>query len=621
MPTSPDRTAYPVVLVSMPFMAADRPSIQIGLLAAILREHGFPATTRHAALDFAARLGPARYDALAQHRERLIGEWLFSVEAFGAAAPDPQGRFLDDFSEDLAHLGAGGETREWLLRTRDRDVPAVLDALADEEAWAAARVVGFSSTFQQNAASIALARRLKARHPGLIIVFGGANLDAEMGAALMRTADVIDFGVAGEADTALPRLLDALRSGQDGADIPGVIRRTGGQVVAAPSAAQLEHLDASPPPDYDEYFARARQLRLLPGGGHWNVWLPFESARGCWWGAKHHCTFCGLNATSMRFRTKSVPRLLAELTGQARRYGSLRFEAVDNILGTTHLTHLMPRLQETRADYEIFYEVRAHLTRAQLRLLAGAGVRHLQPGIESLSSAVLRLMDKGTTAAQNVNLLRWARYYGLTVSWNILWGFPGETARQYADQARLIPHLTHLTPPAGASRIWMERFSPLFSQPERFPTVWRAPERSYAYVYPPGTDLDELAYFFEYELADTLPDEAYQPLREAVADWSAAWQRPEPPALTYWSSPGYLRIYDARHPRREGTYEFRGLLAEIYLGCAERPTSAAALRSRLSTPVPVPTVEEAIGEFCARGLMFRDGSLALSLALPAVGGR
>ncbi|MEO3926708.1 hypothetical protein ABGB07_22985 [Micromonosporaceae bacterium B7E4] len=33
-----------------------------------------------------------------------------------------------------------GETREWLLHTRDRDVPAVLDALADDDAWADARV-------------------------------------------------------------------------------------------------------------------------------------------------------------------------------------------------------------------------------------------------------------------------------------------------------------------------------------------------------------------------------------------------------------------------------------------------------------------------------------------------
>ena len=32
-------------------------------------------------------------------------------------------------------------------------------------------------------------------------------------------------------------------------------------------------------------------------------------------------------------------------------------------------------------------------------------------------------------------------------------------------------------------------------------------------------------------------------------------------------------------------------------------------------------VEEAVEEFARRGLMFRDGTLALALALPAVSGR
>lgn len=48
--------------------------------------------------------------------------------------------------------------------------------------------------------------------------------------------------------------------------------------------------------------------------------------------AKHHCTFCGLNGTAMRFRAKSPQRVLDELACLARRYRSFSFEAVDNIL-------------------------------------------------------------------------------------------------------------------------------------------------------------------------------------------------------------------------------------------------------------------------------------------------
>ena len=91
-----------------------------------------------------------------------------------------------------------------------------------------------------------------------------------------------------------------------------------------------------------------------------------------------------------RFRSKSPERVLDELAQQARRYRSFRFEAVDNILDMAYLKQLFPALAENDAGYEFFYEVKANLSREQLRLLAQAGVTHIQPGIESLSSHVLR---------------------------------------------------------------------------------------------------------------------------------------------------------------------------------------------------------------------------------------
>ena len=54
-----------VALVCMPFSAADRPSIQIGLLAAIARQAGFEADTCHLNLELAARI-PDAYEGLVQ---------------------------------------------------------------------------------------------------------------------------------------------------------------------------------------------------------------------------------------------------------------------------------------------------------------------------------------------------------------------------------------------------------------------------------------------------------------------------------------------------------------------------------------------------------------------------
>lgn len=610
------RSAWHTVLVSMPFADAHRPSIQLGLLGAIVAGHGFPVRTVHANLDFAALVGVDLYRFLADHRGCLVGDWLFSVAAFGDEAPDPDGRLLDDFAAELdATPGSPDRLRERLSRIRDQDVPAYLDALVDEILAPGTRVVGCTSTFQQNTASFALARRLKQRQPDVVTVFGGANFDGEMGPELVRSVECVDYAVIGDGDIALPRLLAELADGGAPESVPGVATRVAGQVVATPGQP-TQRLDDLPFPDYDEYFDRAAVVGLAPANGHRNVWIPVETARGCWWGERHHCTFCGLNGTGMAFRAKSPERAARELAALARRCRSFRFEAVDNILDMNYLRTLLPALVASGANYEMFFEVKANLTRAQLRLARQAGIVHIQPGLESLSSTVLRLMRKGVSAAQNVNVLRWARYYDIDVSWNLLWGFPGETEQDYASQAAVVPHLLHLRPPASAGRVWLERFSPLYGELRS-----RRPQRSYRYVYPAGVDLAKIAYFFDYDVRDGLPDSAYTGLTDAVEQWSRAWRDTEPPALKYWSAPHVVQIHDSRLPGREGSYTFEGVLADIYLACVDRPITAPAVQRVLGPHVGIDTVTEAFDEFRQRGLMFLDGPRALSLALPAAAQR
>ena len=605
-----------VVLVCMPFVDAQRPSIQLGLLKALATAHGFPASTLHANLDFAVQIGLDYYQLLSQHRGHLLGDWLFSREAFQDDAPDPGSHMLDELAQDLSYLDQpDDDARQKLIHTRCTDVPRYLDALMESFPWEDAAVVGFSSTFQQNAASFALARRLKQRYPHIFTVFGGANFEGEMGPELVRSVDCIDAAVIGEGDDAFPGLLSALAAGTDVGLVPGVARRLSGQVTRTPASPPRDRLDDLPPPDYQEYFEHAEELGLLPAGNR-NVWLPIETARGCWWGAKHHCTFCGLNGTTMQFRSKSPERVLDELAQQARRYRSCRFEAIDNILDMTYLRKLFPALVDSDAGYEFFYEVKSNLGREQLKLLAQAGVTSIQPGIESLSSRVLGLMRKGVRAVQNVNLLRWAQYYDIEAEWNLIWGFPGETELDYAEQAAVIPHLYHLPPPAATGRIWLERFSPLFSEAKD-----RRPERSYRYVYPKHVDLTRVAYFFDYRLEDGLPDSAYADVRQAVADWSKARVADKPPLLTYRAAPHFVQIHDQRQAEHAGTYTFEDTLADLYLACINRPTTATAVRRELGLRLPEQAIQELFTEFRQRGLMFLDGRLALALALPAIRGR
>ncbi len=599
----------------MPFYDPRWPAIQVGLLKAIAESHGFPAETLHLNLDLAAAMGRELYHELSEHdRGRSTGDWLFSPAAFGVSAPQAGGEFLRDLGDRLQF----DETRrEELLQWREHGVDLYLDRLVREVAWERYRVVGFTSTFAQTVPSLAMAARLKRRWPELVVVFGGANCEGSMGVELARTMACVDYVVTGEGDVVFTELLVALSEGRDAARSPGIACRRDGAVVDGGPADPVESLDDLPTPDYREYFRRAAELGIVPDHLRHQTWLPAQSARGCWWGERRHCTFCGLNGSTMAYRSKSPDRLRRELAELSSRHGTLRFYFVDNILDRRYIDEFLPALQHDGVDYRFFYEVKSNLTRAQVKRLADSGVIRIQPGIESLSSHVLGLMRKGVRAADNVNLLRWARHYGVDVNWNIIYGFPHETREDYDEQADLVPNLVHLQPPRACGRIWTERFSPIFMDRAAYPVRSLGPDRALAYIYPSSVDLNQLAYFFEAELEDTLSDEAFEELRKLLDRWREAHQGGAMPSLTVSRAEDFIQVVDARSPETVGIHTFEGPLASLYLGLMDRPLTPGMVAERTGVGRPLGEVTGALDEFVARGLMMRDRNLFLSLALPS----
>src|SRR6185295_2295091 len=250
----------------------------------------------------------------------------------------------------------------------------------------------------------------------------------------------------------------------------------------------------------------------------------FEMSRGCWWGEKSHCTFCGLNGLGMAFRRKSPERVLAELDWLVGRYGdrTKAASATDNILPPEYFQTLFPRLAERDLGLQLFVETKTNLTEEQVGLLRRAGVRIIQPGIESLSTAAVKAMKKGTTLLENVQLLKWSRQYGLEVSWNYLTEFPGETEEQLADGADLIGRLRHLPPPSGLESIHFDRFSPYTEEPDRFGIRDLAPCPAYRFVYPdvPDSRIRRLAYYFSGTVGQSAgTDEARDEVRQAIEEW------------------------------------------------------------------------------------------------------
>jgi ribosomal peptide maturation radical SAM protein 1 len=323
----------------------------------------------------------------------------------------------------------------------------------------------------------------------------------------------------------------------------------------------------------------------------------------------------------MAYRAKSADRALAELSELARRYGEVRFQATDNILPMSYISQFFALLHASKVDYQFYYQARSSLNRDQIRTLYQGGVRVLQAGIESLNSRVLQLMNKGSTMLHNVRFLKWCRYYKLRVPWSLLWGFPGETQEDYDRELETMKLVSHLEPPARCGRIWLQRFAPYFTSADRFPVRNIKPEASYSFIYPSHVDLHRIAYFFEYEMGDTVADDAHEPSRAWVAEWKRRWYSERRDTLYYRRTPDTLFVDDNRGPERRGTYRFDGPMAIIYEHCSETMRTVAQVAEHLaSSPegleCSIDYIRSAMSAFCRAGLMLNEHDRYLSLALP-----
>jgi ribosomal peptide maturation radical SAM protein 1 len=588
----------------MPFADVQRPAIGVSLLQAATKARGLSSTIEYCNIPFADTIGRDLYGTISHgtRPQHLVGEWVFADDVFGDEIPPAEEYMRRVLVPNVASNVADRIVSARVVRGE------YLDRCVAQIMAHAPRVVGFTTTFHQTCASLAVAKRLKDQPQPPAIAFGGANCEGEMGVQMLESFPWIDAVSSGESDTSFPRMLDALLEGRT-ARIAGVAFRDQASDERVPGPLAVYDMDALPIPDYDDYF---RQLDESVGGRDAGAHVVVETSRGCWWGAKHHCTFCGLNGDTMAFRAKDPQRAYEEIICLAERYDSPGVESVDNILDLRYLDTLLPMLAESDLDLRFFYEVKANLRYEQLRKMRAGGIRHVQPGIESLSNQVLRLMDKGVTRLQNIQLMRWCEEFDIRYTWNILAGFPGEEPDEYRRMAELIPLLTHLTPPASTAQLRLDRFSPYHTNSERFGFRNVRPSLAYSLVFPLAADeLQRLAYYFDYDYADNRSPRTYlEPMRDVLA----AWHEARGARLDAEAVGDTIVVTDTRRVARKERHELVGVEAQVYLACDSATTSDALLR-RPEFAGHESAVQEALDELAEQCLLVSDEGRHVSLAV------
>ena len=244
------------------------------------------------------------------------------------------------------------------------------------------------------------------------IVIGGHSPTFYAQAALARLPG-LDAVFLGEADRSFPAMIRGLTAGTPFADVNGIAFRTEGGIVTKPAAPRTGGLAGMPAP------ARDLTGQIIARNGLAALW----TSRGC----SRHCSFCSIRsfyrASGQRrgWTARPAGDVINEMTALAKTHGVSRLLVVDEDffgcgLGIRRAREMAELLHRNPLGIEFAVSCRTDEVDYELmRLMYGAGLRHLYLGVESGSEADLTAFRKAVKVETNMQAVQLAEQAGLSV--------------------------------------------------------------------------------------------------------------------------------------------------------------------------------------------------------------
>ncbi len=610
---------YKIALINMPFADLSLPSIALTQLKAVVEQRFSDEVSvdiHYLNHDFAHYLGLDLYElitASADSQNAGLGDWFFRQTAF-PELPNNAGIYLSRYFP--FHTEEMNSFKGRILERR-RGLDSFMDTLISKYALDLAQLVGFTSMFMQNAAAFSLARRLKECEPKPVVVMGGANCESPMGQVIVKEVPAIDYVFSGPALKSFPDFVQHCLDQETSSvgSIKGVFTKRNYLFQTGPEAIGEElSIDVPVELDYRQF------LDTLANNfpqGEIDPILLFETSRGCWWGERAHCTFCGLNGASMAYRAMNPDRALKQFESLfefAPRVS--RMDAVDNILPKSYLQDVLPFVK-TPENVSLFYEVKADLSESDVQVLAKARVKIIQPGIESLATSTLKLMKKGTSAFRNLSLLKFCAIYDIEPAWNLLIGFPGEGEDVYRKYINDIPLLTHLPPPTDVYPVRFDRYSPYFMKSREYGLDLH-PLDYYSLIYPFSEEaLSNMAYYFAdfnigAEYAQTM-SKWIGKIKAKIDLWIEAWKHEVVPELVVYEDGAQTMIRDSRKGQ-VNEYSLGDISRRILDLLIEKPKRIGDVATEFAGVAGFDAAHE-LAMLREKGLIFEEDNRFISLVL------
>jgi anaerobic magnesium-protoporphyrin IX monomethyl ester cyclase len=323
------------------------------------------------------------------------------------------------------------------LKERGEDVRIVFKDGPPEEVAkriAAQRpiLVGFGSLYPELAEVSAIIRALDQSGRDFPVVIGGQMVSPIPEFAVRITG--ADFGVIGEGEITLYRLVVALREGKDPSGIGGLAIRQGDDIFLTGPGDYIEDLSVLPAIPY-ECFPAENWLHI----GLWYAqnfpqpqWrmgdrvINVHGGRGC----PFNCNFC-YHHSKARYRPVSL--MIEEAAEALTRFnGNMLYFSDDLVLHSPkrakQLIEELGRLGR-RVEYSVSarFDILSRMDDALLKELRDTGCRNMGLGMESGSDRMLELIGKNCTAEMIMDGLRRLQNVGIYPAVGVMIGQYTET--------------------------------------------------------------------------------------------------------------------------------------------------------------------------------------------------
>ena len=603
---------YDVALVVPPITEASGPSLAMSLFRACLAERGIRAFVDYADYRFYENLGDIETAKSMRRNYGVdqLGEYI-CLPCTGLTACWSREEYYRRLASD--HLAWGTTDMPALIAKGHAAVKKTVEETARRVVESGARIVAVVVQFQQLNGAYSILKRVKELCPEITALVGGAHCMDLGGKAILSHWPVADYVFFGEADEIIGEVCEKILAGEKDFPLPYGVLRRGEPIPDELPHRRTQDLNKLPYPDFTDYIATADEFPMLNQCEE-NEFKPLtlivEGSRGCWWGQKKPCTFCGLNGHVYAFRDKDPERFADEIAYMARTWPRpVYFICSDSIQSVRHTKELPDLLARKLTRVVIIMtEIKSNLSEEDLWRLARVGYRQLQPGIESLHDDILKLMNKGNRGLEHIALLRYAKKLQVHITWNLLCGFPGEPMSAYEEMTAFLPMILHLQPPSRLSHILFEKRSEYGAHPEKY-GLRLVPSWVYRCVMPDDEDYIE-GIAIEYDNLNAKPSP--EPLRRLSAvfkEWKHSWESGSQERMEMEFLDGRTEIRDTRLCSVAIYRTLTGLADRIY-----RRANAPVARETLAKEFGE-EAQEVVDELLRDKLMIEMKGRVLSLAV------